>query len=161
MSFLRAQFRKKVSIDFDRTKKKSQSKTQQQFRKDADLNSIMAKYQKTGQITYLNPRKPQFGDFASFGDFQTNMTLVARARQEFEALPSRIRERFQNDPAKLLAFLNNNANYDEAVKLGILEPKKVEAVPGETGAAGDTNGSGAAPAAGQSSAPAATGGATS
>jgi phage internal scaffolding protein len=38
------------------------------------------------------------------------------------ALPAQIRSRFDNDPAKLIDFLENEQNHDEAIKLGLVNP---------------------------------------
>jgi len=103
------------------------SLTQQNMASETDVNNIMAKYLKTGLISHLNTRAPRYADFSELGDFHQNMILVAKAKESFMTLPSKIRDRFQNDPAKLLAFLANENNYDEAVKLGIVEPKPAPA----------------------------------
>lgn len=124
MSLISHVTRHRSRINFDRKEKKSQSRTQQQFRKDADINNIMAKYQKTGQIDYLSRRQPMYADFANLGDFHQNMTLVARAKQSFAELPARIRDRFNNDPAALLKFIENPNNKAEAIELGIIAPEK-------------------------------------
>lgn len=113
---------KKVTLKFDKNNPKSKSRTQQQFRKDADINTIMAKYLKTGKVDHLNPRQPVYADFTNLGDFHQNMTLVAQAKQRFAELPSRIRERFQNDPGRLIKFLDNPANRKEAEELGLVKP---------------------------------------
>ena len=43
------------------------------------------------------------------------------------ALPAQIRSRFENDPAKLIDFLDNSENLDEAIKLGLVS--KFEELP--------------------------------
>ena len=47
----------------------------------------------------------------------------------FDSLPSSLRERFSNDPSRLLAFVDDESNFDEAVKLGLLSPLPVEDIP--------------------------------
>ncbi|AKI26870.1 internal scaffolding protein VP3 [Gokushovirinae Bog1183_53] len=102
------------------------SLTKQSFAADADINNILARYARTGYMTDpLNPstRKPQYGDFSSVPDFQEAQEIVNDAYEMFEALPGQLRARFNHDPAGLLAFLAEPSNYEEAVKLGIIEPK--------------------------------------
>lgn len=56
-------------------------------------------------------------------DYEKSMFLIADAKSKFEELPSRIRERFNNNPAKLLQFVDNPQNFDEGVNLGIFNPR--------------------------------------
>lgn len=105
------------------------SLTKQCFAADADINTIMDRYAKTGYMIdpSVNPtRKPQFGDFSDVPTYQEAQQILIDAEEQFSALPSKIRERFENDPVNLLDFMSNPANYEEAVKLGIVEPKVSE-----------------------------------
>ena len=45
---------------------------------------------------------------------------IEQAQQGFEQLPSAVRARFKNDPMELVAFVGDNRNAEEAVKLGLL-----------------------------------------
>lgn len=100
------------------------SLTQQQFKEECDINNIIARYETTGLLTDpLHPgtRMPQFGDFSNVPDYLHAQTIIARTREAFEALPSKIRDRFDNDPAQMLEFLQDESNREEAVKLGFIE----------------------------------------
>lgn len=90
----------------------------QSFREECDINNIMRKYQKTGALTWLAKHEPTFGDFTGF-DFMEAQMIVAKAKEMFADLPSSVRERFAHDPAKFLEFMEDPANVDEAVKLGL------------------------------------------
>ena len=46
--------------------------------------------------------------------------FVIEAGEMFDALPSRIRKRFNNSPAQLLEFLADTANVSEAISLGLI-----------------------------------------
>jgi len=94
-------------------------RTQQQFKDECDINNIMKRFEATGVVTHLNGRPPQFGDIADL-DFQGAMDAVIDARNRFEALPSKVRDRFQNDPQRLLDFIADSNNAEEARKLGLL-----------------------------------------
>lgn len=97
--------------------------TQQHFRDEVNINSIMRRYEKTGVL--VDPgvrmsRAPQFGVFENF-DFHECQNRVALAKEAFMALPARIRTRFSNDPGMLLQFVGDESNRDEAIKLGLIK----------------------------------------
>lgn len=97
-----------------------QGRTKQSFKDECDINRIMARFAKTGLIEHLSQRAPTFGDIQDI-DFQGCMDIVAFAREQFAALPSELRDRFANDPGRLLDFLQNPENKAEAEKLGLLK----------------------------------------
>lgn len=99
------------------------TRTQQNLKDICDVNKILEKHHKTGMITHVNSGKPISGDFTGYRDFRTNLHLVKQAKAAFADLPSHVRKRFGNDPANLLEFIEKKENYDEAVKLGLIEPK--------------------------------------
>ena len=77
--------------------------TKQEFKEESDVNTIMSKYVNYGVIPEGMPGA--FADVSDVGDFLDAQLLVKDAVEAFEALPSRVRERFGNDPARLLEFL--------------------------------------------------------
>lgn len=116
----------KAGIEF-----KEESMTQQHFKDECDINRIMARYQETGVL--IDPmtgarREPMFGEFDSEFDLREAMDKINMAYEQFNQLPSRVRDRFDNSPAKLLEFLRNSENYDEAIRLGLVEPRSEPAV---------------------------------
>jgi len=101
------------------------SKTQIQFQKQCDVNNIIAKYKKTGSITHVrNVQEGVYADLSKLPDYQEALNTVIQANVTFEAMPAHIRNRFQNSPQKLLEFLGDNQNKDEAIKLGLINPPK-------------------------------------
>lgn len=52
-------------------------------------------------------------------DFQTAQNIIASAHAMFDALPAKLRDHFQNDPSKFLAFSHNAENRDLMEKMGI------------------------------------------
>lgn len=104
------------------------SMTKQSFAEECDINSIMARYEKTGLLPQ-GSRMFEFGDAISEYSYQESMNAVIEADRLFSELPSRIRERFGNDPAQLFAFLDDRNNLDEAIKLGLVDPPKPKAEP--------------------------------
>lgn len=100
------------------------SKTQQQFAADCDINNIINRYKTTGEFTHLTSKQGAYRDFSSITDYQDMLDTVQYAQNAFNALPADIRLRFQNDPAQLLLFVQDEANYDEGVKLGLVQPRE-------------------------------------
>ena len=49
------------------TPTEGESMTQQQFQAECDVNNILAKYKKTGQISHLAKHNGNFGDFIVTG----------------------------------------------------------------------------------------------
>lgn len=95
------------------------SYTQQQFREECDINVLVARFGITGTMPQ-NPDLPSYQDFDDIFDFHTAQNAVTHARQAFEALPARIRSRFNHSPQALLTFLADPANKAEAVALGLV-----------------------------------------
>lgn len=105
------------------------SLTQQHQKDQCDVNKIMARYKKTGSITHLrNAQQGVYADLTKIPDYQTALHQVMNAQAAFEQIPAHIRNRFNHDPAQLIAFLSDNKNRDEAIKLGLLP--KPETTPG-------------------------------
>lgn len=93
--------------------------TQGEFKDECDINQIMRRYTQTGRLP-ITPVMAAYGDFSETGDYQTMLQQVLDAQAAFGELPSNIRERFNHDPGRLLMFLNDPMNLDEAVKLGLV-----------------------------------------
>lgn len=87
----------------------------------------MARYEATGIIepALLNQREAVFGDFSSGEDFTTIQDKLVAVRNVFEGLPAHVRNRFDNDPAQLIDFMSDDANVEEAIKLGLAQRKEV------------------------------------
>jgi phage internal scaffolding protein len=100
--------------------------TKQEFAEESDINTIMARYQSTGIMPSMNETYPQFLDVTG-NDFAEHMQIIVEARELFESLPSALRERFNNDPARFLDFTSNHAeNGAEMAKLGLLTPEATD-----------------------------------
>ena len=92
---------------------------QQQFKEEVDINTIVKRFGLTGALPE-NLRMPVSGDFTGVTDFQSAMNLVRQAEEEFLRIPADVRARFANDPGQLMAFLDDEKNRDEAIKLGLV-----------------------------------------
>ena len=105
------------------------SLTKQSFAHECDFNNVLSKWQESGLITHLNPSPASYGDVSHYSDYQTSLELIREAQASFDALPSQIRDRFNNDPAYLMSYLDDPSNDDEACSLGLLKPLSSAAAP--------------------------------
>lgn len=97
------------------------SRTQQQFADECDIEKIIEKYARTGQITNLARKKGVYADVSDISDYHESVNKIQRAQNAFMTLDAKIRARFGNDPANLLAFMQDPKNYDEGVRLGLFD----------------------------------------
>ena len=71
-----------------------------------------------------------FGDFTDAEDFQTSMERIANAQSQFAALPSQVRDYFNNDPSALIGAMKDisegkdDRTREDLVELGFMKPKK-------------------------------------
>lgn len=102
--------------------------TKPEFKESCDINFILAKYHNNGILPIM--KSPAlFGDYSNALDFHQAQEIVRKAMEQFEELPSKLRDRFQNDPAQFLEFMEDGENHDEAVRLGLLPKPVVESTP--------------------------------
>lgn len=111
------------------------SLTKQSFANDANINVIMARWERDGLVQSANQRAPQYGDFSNVDSYKAALDGVMAANGDFLQLSAEIRARFDNEPVQLLEFLDNPDNLDEARELGIVAalPPEPEAVVENTG----------------------------
>lgn len=104
-----------------------ESRTQQQFKEESDINTIVARFGISG-VMPADFGMPQSVDFTeTVTDYHTALNLVRQADEDFMQLPGALRERFRNDPQELMNFVENPANLDEARALKLAKPaEKVE-----------------------------------
>jgi len=101
-----------------------ESLTQQQFREDSDINTIVNRFMKSGVLpTPVN--MPQYIDYEGVFDYQTAMNSVRAADEQFMRMDAKVRARFNNSPQEFLAFFADSANTDEAIRLGLAVPQTV------------------------------------
>ena len=100
------------------------SRTEQHHAQGANINTIMAKYKKTG----IMPQHAgaAYGDFTAVTDYHTAVESVRKAQLQFNELPAYIRRYFSDDPGKLLDFVCDDENYEKAVELGLLPRRALD-----------------------------------
>lgn len=96
------------------------SKVEKHHRDNCNINNIMRKYHATGQLPQFSNRAI-YGDFTSATDFHDAQNRIIQAKENFLMLPSEIRGQFENDPGRMIDFLQDPENRAEAVEMGLLE----------------------------------------
>lgn len=114
------------------------SMTRQSEMEACDIHNVLKSFSQQGYEQALrdSAARGQYADLTSLPDYQQALDTVIAAQVSFAALPSQVRERFQNDPARFIDFLSRPENQDEAIRLGLAEdlrtpeppPQKVEIV---------------------------------
>lgn len=129
---------RRVSIDCGKI-----SKTDQSYKKAVDINNIVAKFMKTGIL----PQKSVgvYGDFTSVPSLEEAYEAINKAADQFYALPASVRKLMDNDPSKMEMWLSDEANYDEALKYGLINAK-VQPDQGESDAVNSNSDQGASDA---------------
>lgn len=115
------------------------SRTKKEFADECNVNNIVAKYQRTGAIEHFSRHAPRYDNVAG-ATFHQAMNIVTEASSMFEELPANLRQKFENDPAKFLDFVQDPENKAEMAELGLLagpvEPVKLSP-DGDAGEAGE------------------------
>lgn len=108
--------------------------TKQSHKAECDIHNILRQYQRTGILTHVARARPLFDELPDNLDFQQALHQVMAAEEAFAALPSRVRERFQNDPGQLVMALADPSRRSEMEELGLLKARAAapEAVQADT-----------------------------
>lgn len=100
---------------------------QSQFLESCDVKNIIAKCKRVG-IPLSNVQRTN-GFFADLSmapdDLRSALDISIKARDSFEQLPAKVKERFGFDPSRLLDFVQDSANRDEAIRLGLIDTPPV------------------------------------
>lgn len=99
---------------------KSPGRTRQEDLERSNINNIVSRYHKTGELPVKN-REVFFADVSALPDFQSAMEIVDKAREGFMSLPAVVRALHDNDPAKFVDWTADPANRDEMVRMGLLD----------------------------------------
>ncbi len=108
------------------------SKTRQEFAGETNINTIMKKFEKEGIVTHLNERQGEYGDFTHVLTYSESLSQIAEAQTMFDALPSRIRKAFDNDPVKFVEIASDPLQQHKLVELGLAPAPKKDTKPSAT-----------------------------
>jgi len=105
-------------------------RTKQSFKEQCDINSIVAKGRARGFIEHINSRPAFYDDVSNVPSYQEALQIVIDADTAFMSLPAKVRERFGNDPGKMIDFIQDENNIKESRDLGLVkkEPENVNVV---------------------------------
>lgn len=107
------------------------SMAKQEFAAECDINNILKHFSTTGMLNHVSARAAQgvYQDLPDAVDFQESLHLVRAAETAFMTLPSKLRDRFNNEPAEFLAFCSDPANLPEMRELGLTQPLPPQPAP--------------------------------
>lgn len=104
----------------------SVSLVQQHLVDEVDINTIVRRFGVTGHLPAGVPGGV-FGDFSGVVDYEDAVAKVDRAREGFMTLPAEVRERFGNDPGRLVGFAQNVPEEMLHAELGLAPIAREEA----------------------------------
>ena len=87
----------------------------------------MARYIKTGVIDHVAKYQPQYTQ-NSEADYHQSMNIIREADEMFLDLPSQVRQKFENDPAKFLDYVNDPENHEKLHEIGLTNQSKVSPI---------------------------------
>ena len=99
---------------------RSKSRTQQHFKDEVNINTIMRKARRSGVLPYKGDKESHFQDLTGCTDYLEAQNRVIEIKQKFSELPANIRNKFKNEPDAILKYLQDPKNADEARELGLL-----------------------------------------
>lgn len=108
-----------------------ESRTEQSHKSKVNINTIMRRYQKT-RLLPNRGNQGFYGDFSNVEDYHSCANALLAAEDAFMSLPATLRKQFANSPEKLLEFLADENNRDQAIELGLIpkpEPEYTEPAP--------------------------------
>ena len=108
-----------------------ESMTQEQFAEESEINNIIRSHDRNGVIEHINKGNAIYGDFSNITDFSEALDQIREAQNEFQQIPSEIREKFQNDAGQFFKFASNPDNIQELRDLGLAHPEESVAMPTE------------------------------
>lgn len=95
---------------------------------EVDINAIVRKHGIDKiQATAALYQTPEFEfDAVTGNDFQEAMMILTKAQDSFDHLPHEVRDRFDNNPAKFLDFVQNPDNLTEMQDMGLAQRDPVQ-----------------------------------
>ncbi len=115
--------RPRVAIHFTKP-----TRTKQEFQEECDINTIMGRAKALKRMQDPTLVNTNYGDGTPY-DFHAAMNYVTEAQQQFDKMPSAIRNKFNNDPGAMIDFVNNPENEEEMREMGMLVEKEPDPDP--------------------------------
>lgn len=96
------------------------SRVKSEFLHDSKISTIMDKYRSHG----IPPKSKGAGSFVDnfvIPGFTESLNQQSKSLTMFEDLDANLRKEFDNNPAKLMDFLEDPKNKDRAIELGLID----------------------------------------
>lgn len=100
-------------------------RTKQSFKDECDINRLVERYPDVNSEGYMKSIAQQLSDSNLYGEYDSSMDysraveIVSRANEQFETLPSKLRERFGHNPVEFLDYVNDSNNLNEMISMGL------------------------------------------
>jgi len=97
------------------------SLTKQADLETSDINYIVDQYIKNDVLPY-GVKIPEYIDYSNVpNDFHAAQQFMLDANDLFMEYPADVRSRFDNDPGKFLEYFRDDANREEAIRMGFID----------------------------------------
>ena len=96
-----------------------EGKTEQSYKDDLDINRLLEPAMKKGLLRHVTTFVGEYDDIP-FDSFQDAQFIVAKGKNMFEALPSKIRTKF-GTPDKFMEYVQNPENKQWLIDNGVLK----------------------------------------
>lgn len=117
----------RVACSFETT---GESMTQEHFREETEILNIIRRHDRNGVIDHINKGTAIYGDFSEITDYRDMIHKLREADSAFAQVPSDIRKRFENDPAKFFNFVTDSNNHEALAEMGlVMKPEPVDSSP--------------------------------
>lgn len=101
-------------------------KTKQSMRDECNINVIMRRYKKSGQLPLFHGKTPVYGDFSTVQSYQESLDVVQKADALFRCLPAALRRKLENNPGNFLAYVRDEKNREEMQNYGLIKQTRAE-----------------------------------
>jgi phage internal scaffolding protein len=98
----------------------TESRVDESQKKLTDIHELLEPAIRNGLLRHAIQYESEYDDIPAI-TYQDALDTVAKASEMFDALPVKIRNRFNNDPKQFLEFTSDPKNADEMQKLGMLK----------------------------------------
>ncbi len=95
------------------------SLAKQSFKDECDINTIMARFEKTGLLDHTSKYRGRYEDVSTAVELHEALETCKNADDAFSTLPASIRKRFKNDPEEFLGWVLDPENATEVAEAGL------------------------------------------
>lgn len=96
------------------------TRTVQSLANDTDINNIMKRFMKTGELTHISEALGAYRDISGIPDLHEALNIVTEAQSMFNELPGEVRALVGHDVGNFLPWIDDPDNLVEAIDHGLL-----------------------------------------